>query len=316
MVNTNTNFVVITRETQLEELVKKYNTKDQARFYITHLGEDFDLYERQHQTYYKALEEVMQSLEKFGRIQRLDRVYLPNFIFREEDIVVVVGQDGLVANTMKYLNQQSIIAVNPDKTFWDGVLLPFEAGDLKKIVPDTIKGKRNVKEVTMAKASLQDGQMLYAVNDLFIGPKSHTSARYKLRFGESAEQQSSSGIIVSTGLGSSGWLKSILCGAIGISSQVEAHPASKLEQNGFLMPKLTWDSRSLIFSVREPFPSKHSQTSCVFGEIREDKPLTLTSQMPENGVIFSDGVESDFLVFSSGMQAEIGIAERRGHLVV
>lgn len=308
--------MVITRETQLEELIKKYNTKDQARFYITHLGEDFDLYERQHRTYYQALEEVMQALEKLGKIQRLDRSYLPNFIFGEEDIVVVVGQDGLVANTMKYLNRQSIIAVNPDKSFWDGVLLPFEAKDLKKIVPETIKGKRRVKEVTMAKASLQDGQVLYAVNDLFIGPKTHSSARYKLQFGERAERQSSSGIIVSTGLGSSGWLKSILCGAIGISSQVEAHSASVLEQNGFLMPNLTWDSRALIFSVREPFPSKHSQAGCVFGEIREDKPLLLTSQMPENGVIFSDGVESDFLVFSSGMQAEIAIAERRGHLVV
>lgn len=309
-------FVVITRETQLEELIKKYNTKDQAKFYITHLGEDFDFYERQHETYYKSLGLTLQALEHYGKIQRLDRTYLPNFIFGKEDIIVVVGQDGLVANTMKYLDGQSIVAVNPDKKFWDGVLLPFEPRDVKRLIPEVIKAKRGLKEVTMARAVLKDGQELYAVNDLFIGPKSHTSARYRLHFGSITEEQSSSGIIVSTGLGSTGWLKSILCGALGIASKVEHCQSSLAEKNNFLLPDLNWDSRTLIFSVREPFPSKSSQVACVFGEIKEEKPLQLISRMPEHGVIFSDGVESDFLVFSSGMQVEISVADRRGYLVI
>jgi hypothetical protein len=38
--------------------------------------------------------------------------------------------------------------------------------------------------------------------------------------------------------------------------------------------------------------------------------------MPENGVIFSDGIEADFLEFSSGMVASIGVADRCGRLVV
>ena len=38
--------------------------------------------------------------------------------------------------------------------------------------------------------------------------------------------------------------------------------------------------------------------------------------MPENGVIFSDGIESDYLAFNAGMQATIGVAERAGRLVV
>lgn len=37
--------------------------------------------------------------------------------------------------------------------------------------------------------------------------------------------------------------------------------------------------------------------------------------MPENGVVFSDGIEADFLQFNSGTQATIGIARRRGRLV-
>jgi hypothetical protein len=38
--------------------------------------------------------------------------------------------------------------------------------------------------------------------------------------------------------------------------------------------------------------------------------------MPENGVIFSDGIESDFLEFNSGTEVVIAVAERQGRLIV
>jgi hypothetical protein len=72
----------------------------------------------------------------------------------------------------------------------------------------------------------------------------------------------------------------------------------------------------LQFAVREPFPSRTSQTSMVLGRVGENEKLTLRSLMPENGVIFSDGIEADFLGFSSGMVASIGVADRWGRLVV
>ena len=64
-----------------------------------------------------------------------------------------------------------------------------------------------------------------------------------------------------------------------------------------------------------PFPSRSTQANLVFGRIDSAGPLRLTSQMPDYGVIFSDGVEHDFLEFNSGMTAEVGIAERIGRLV-
>ena len=44
--------------------------------------------------------------------------------------------------------------------------------------------------------------------------------------------------------------------------------------------------------------------------------MNIVSQMPENGVIFSDGIETDFLEFNSGTHAVIKIAEKKGLLVV
>ncbi len=77
-----------------------------------------------------------------------------------------------------------------------------------------------------------------------------------------------------------------------------------------------WDADYLYFTVREPFPSKTSSASLVFGKITESEPLALISQMPEAGVIFSDGIEKDFLEFNSGSHATITLAEDKGHLVV
>lgn len=309
-------FVVITRETLLEELIKRYTTLEQAKFYVSHLGEDFEEYQHQHQQYHRSLEQTLHLLREKGRVQTIERRYLPNFLFGTDDIVVVVGQDGLVANTMKYLTSQKVIGINPDKRLWDGTLLPFDPSSLKKVLPDILQGKREIREITMARASLKNGQSLYAVNDLFIGPKSHTSAKYRLFFDKTEEPQSSSGIIVSTGLGSTGWLRSVLCGAFGIVNGAKKLPPQSETVFKNSSPSLNWNSPKLIFSVREPFPSRNSGISCVFGSIDSSHPLRLISYMPENGVIFSDGIENDFLEFSSGMEACITVADRRGHLVV
>ena len=54
----------------------------------------------------------------------------------------------------------------------------------------------------------------------------------------------------------------------------------------------------------------------VFGKISKDQPMSIVSQMSERGVIFSDGIEADFLEFNSGMHATIKIAEKKGLLVI
>lgn len=308
---TDRKLVLVKRSTRLEELIVRYNTVEQARFYMERLGSDFGDYQREDSVYAAAVSEVRQTLELYGRVQVVDRTFIPNFMFGPDDIVVVVGQDGLVANTLKYLDRQELIAVNPDPSRWDGVLLPFTAGDMKSVVADALRGRRPVREVSMAKASLNDGQTLYAVNDLFIGQKTHVSARYTIRSGQLEEQQSSSGVIVSTGLGATGWLKSVLAGAAGVAAGLSGGAV----RSG-LPEAPDWGMDYLYFSVREPFPGRRTGADVTFGKVSAREPLTLVSQMPENGVIFSDGVESDFLQFNAGLTASISVAEKKGRLVV
>jgi len=301
--------VLVTRATRLEELVRRHHTLAQARFYVEHSGGDFAEYAAEHGAYLQSKAAVSAILEVHGRWQAIDRAYLTNFLFGPDDVVLALGQDGLVANALKYLDGQPLVGVNPDPYRYDGVLLPFEAKDVRAILADVLADRRNTKAVTMARATLADGQVLHAVNDLFIGPRSHISARYEMELGGRKEVQSSSGIIVSTGLGSTGWMRSVVTGSSAIAAAL-AHPAPAPWK------AQPWDAPALTFAVREPFPSRHSAASIVFGQLTAKKPMRLASLMPENGVIFSDGIETDRLDFNSGARATIGLADRVGRLVV
>lgn len=303
--------VLITRRTRLQELVLRYNTVEQAKFQAEHLGMDFGDFLLEDAVYRESVAAVADALRGHGRVQALDRGFLPNFLFAPDATVVVVGQDGLVANTLKYLDAQSVVAVNPDPARWDGVLLPFLPKDLPALLPEVWRGKRPLREISMARARLTDGQELLAVNDFFLGARSHVSARYEIALGERHERHSSSGVIVSTGLGSTGWLRSVLTGASAVAGGRASKRTQALREHGF-----AWDARQLVFSVREPFPSRWSQAELVFGEISDGDALCIRSLMPDGGVIFSDGIEADGLEFRSGMEARIDLADKRGRLLL
>ena len=300
--------VVVTRRTRLEELIERFNTRGQARFYIEHAGGDFRAYEGEHEAYERALASLHRDLELGLPRQFLDRSLLPTYVFGERDLVVTVGQDGLVANTAKYVGAQPIVAVNPDPERIDGILLPFTLPQARAMVEATLAGRAAVRGVTLAETVLGDGQRLLAFNDFFIGARTHVSARYRIRAGELSEAHSSSGVLVSTGAGSTGWISSVFNMAAGVTAFSGGSPGS-----AFGMP---WEDPRLLFAVREPFVSRQSAASIVAGWIEAGEELMIESLMPAGGVIFSDGVESDFLRFEAGATARVRAAEQRAQLVV
>jgi len=290
--------VVVTRETALDELIAKYNTKEQARFYLESLGHDFAAIEAAHERYNKSLETLKKAIPKGVRTQFLGREMLPTYSFSERDLVVVLGPDGLVVNTAKYVGKQPVLAFNPDPRQIDGVLLPFNIEHADHFLRSALRGDVSAREVSMAQVQTSDGQRLLAVNDLFLGQKTHVAARYSIRWRNQNEPQISSGVIVSTGAGSSGWRKSIFQGAFTIAER------DRSEAN-FRRPL---DSKELGFVVREPFESRISKIDIVIGELKAGEKLELVSQMSE-GVIFSDGLESDFLSWGEGIKAEVSLAQ-------
>jgi NAD kinase len=304
---TDRKIVVVTRKTRMQELKEKYCTLGQAKFYLEHLGESFSDYEEESMQYLNSVTKAVSFLKTVGRVQQLERSVLSTYLFSPDDVVVVIGQDGLVANTLKYLNGQPVIAVNPIPTLYDGQLLPFLGDELEEVLFQTLIHSIKSKSIAMAEVNTNIGQTLLAVNDLFIGPKTHTSARYLLSVDDHQEEQSSSGVIISTGLGSTGWFRSIITGASGIVEESVNHHL----KNGF-----SWDSEFLYYSVREPFPSANTQCDKIFGKITNHSKFSMSSKMAENGVIFSDGIEQDSIEFNAGTIANISISSRVGNLIV
>jgi hypothetical protein len=327
--------VIVTRPTRLEGLRKRWGTLGQAKFSLkaaraianedvamdspkAHHSKvtdssaalvqaDFADYSAEDDVYQRSVDELESELQFGCPVKTIDRSFVPNYDFGMASVVVVVGQDGLVANVAKYVGDVPIVAVNPDPTRIDGILLPFNTKHAVHAVKTVLAGSARTKAVTLAEAQLNDGQRLLAFNDFFIGASSHISARYVLTCDRRSEPQSSSGVIVSTGAGSTGWMSSVYNMAIGVARSLGADfsPRAPLE----------WDASCLLWAVREPFQSRTSKTNMVVGQIDEPKELIIESLMPEQGVIFSDGIEADFLPFTSGSIVRIGISRQKAYLV-
>ncbi|MFN8252938.1 MAG: hypothetical protein U0V75_13805 [Ferruginibacter sp.] len=299
--------IIVKNKTRLETLIERFNTRAQAKFYIERLGGNFDDYVAEHDIFHRSLDQMQSALSGIIKNKIVARSFVPNYIFTEKNLIIVIGQDGLVANTAKYSNGLPIVAVNPDKTRYDGVLLPFDNSNFLHGVEKVLNNTYQHRTMHFAAASLNDGQRLLAFNDLFIGAASHVSARYKISFRDKTEEHSSSGLIVSTQAGSTGWLSSIFNMAYGVAGMFEKN--LKLKR-----PKMS--ANDLLFAVREPFQSVRTQTNITAGILKNHTNLVVESLMPSGGVIFSDGIEKDFLHFNSGTVAHITLATETASLVM
>ncbi len=297
--------VIITRKTPLEELIQRLGTRSQAKFYLEQEvlrgGAGFAAYEREDAAYQRSRECLRRALPPKLRAQWIEREFLPTFLFGPHDLILTLGSDGLLVNVAKYASGLPILAFLPEGVCAESQLAPVSVQLAAALLPRALMGSLASRSLTMACATLGDGRQLHAVNDLFIGARTHTSARYQIRLGEQCELQSSSGVLISTGAGSTGWLRALCAGATGITGDP-------------IDCRFPAESEILRYAVREPWPSQTTGATLVCGELASGQYLELVSQMPSGGVIFSDGIESDFLPFESGAVARISVSERKVQL--
>ncbi|MYS05184.1 hypothetical protein GTW71_01670, partial [Streptomyces sp. SID6041] len=101
--------VLVHRTTEYEELLARHGTRGQAAFFLSARGRSVDAVRERHERSHRALAEVAAAVPLAWRQTRVERADLDRFLFGPEDVVVVVGQDGLVANAAKYLTGQPVI---------------------------------------------------------------------------------------------------------------------------------------------------------------------------------------------------------------
>jgi len=285
--------VVVHRRTELEELAERHGTRGQAAFFLQTRGRDLDELEERQRADREALDVVARAIPVDWRRGAVERADLSRFLFEPDDLVLVVGQDGLVANVAKYLDGQRVIGVNPDPARNPGVLVPH-APD---VVGELLRTGGRVQSRTMVEARTDAGERLLALNEIYLGHASHQTARYRLALpGSAGERQASSGMIVATGTGATGWCR---------SAWLERGSALQLPAP---------EERRLVWFVREAWPSPATGVECTEGEL--DGPSLRVEVETDGLVAFGDGIENDRLVFRWGQVVEIGLSDRRLNLVV
>ena len=230
--------VVVTRTTEYAELLARHGTRGQAAFFLQTRGRVLDEVATRHTAVEDACREVERATPADWRRAQVDRAELSRFVFGPDDVVVVVGPDGLVANLAKYLDGQPVIGINPDAHANIGALVPHPVA---------------------------------AAGDL--------------------ERQSSSGLIVGTGTGATGWCASL--------ARVQA-PGLPLP--GAAEPGLAW-------FVREAWPSPATGADLVAGVLGPQERLDLRVES-DSLVVFGDGIEADRLTVTWGQELSVCRAAR------
>ncbi|MFE7618436.1 hypothetical protein [Streptomyces sp. NPDC057496] len=292
--------VLVHRTTEYEELLARHGTHGQAAFFLSSRGRSIDEVARRHRQTQQALADVAAAVPLQWRRSRVERADLDRFLFGPEDVVVVVGQDGLVANAAKYLSGQPVVGIDTDPGRNPGVLVRYRPSDAAALLPAAVAPGGAVDELTMVEAVADDTQRLVALNEIYLGPPGHQTARYRLgpdAPDAPAEPQASSGVLVGTGTGATGWLRSLW---------QERH--SELRLPAPTDPRLLW-------FVREAWPSPATGTSLVAGELERGQGLRLTVES-DRVVAFGDGMEADALELTWGQTVRLGISATSLRLTV
>ncbi|WP_351222277.1 hypothetical protein [Streptomyces sp. NPDC002133] len=346
--------VLVHRTTEYEELLARHGTHGQAEFFLSSRGRSIrEVAERHHRTR-RALGEVAAAVPLRWRQTRVERADLDRFLFAPEDVVVVVGQDGLVANTAKYLAGQPVVGIDTEPGRNPGVLVRHRVADTARLLRAAVaRGGGTADELTMVEAVADDTQRLVALNEIYVGRPGHQTSRYRLgldlsdgqgpagpggsarsarsaRLGgparsarpggsarsgapvpagrsgqdfgsaeaaDRAEAQASSGVLVGTGTGATGWLRSLW------------------RERGGAQPLPAPADPRLVWYVREAWPSPATGTSLVEGTLTSAQRLRLTVES-DRLVAFGDGIESDALELTWGQTVRLGVSDTSLRLLV
>jgi NAD kinase len=288
--------VIVTRRTEYDELLLRHGTRNQAAFFLESRGRDLSEVDRRHRAQHEAVAAATAGIPLDWRRGAVERADLDRFLFAPDDVILVVGQDGLVANVAKYLEGQPVLGINPEPDRNVGVLVRHRADRVPKLLRRAV-ARDDPHGLTMVELTSDDGQSLTALNEIYVGHARHQTARYTLSDGDGKpERQASSGVLIGTGTGCTGWCR------------------SAWQERQSTLPLPDPRERKLVWFVREAWPSPTTGTSLTEGRLLPDQRLTLVMES-DTLVAFGDGIERDAIQLRWGQALTVGVSPKRLRLM-
>ncbi|MBI3623080.1 NAD(+)/NADH kinase [Candidatus Pacearchaeota archaeon] len=206
------------------------------------------------------VKKVVENSIKSAKIEIAWKNKLSKSQFQEKDLIITIGGDGTFLSASHYVSSQLIMGVNsnPKRSagFLTSINLTNLAGKLKQIHGKNYKIS-NYKRIS-ARIFQKDKCILAenALNEIYIGnSKPQHVSIYDLKIKSGNELQKSSGILITTGTGSTAWYRSM-----------GGKPFSKL-------------SNKLKFIVREPLNLKIHKPRIKKGQIRSDEKIEVENKI-------------------------------------
>ena len=242
---------------------------------------------------YHTLEKVQKCLRGLKvNYKAVRRTNLTPQTCKDADLIIVVGGDGTFLKTTRHVfDDTPVLPVSSDTKYNEAFYSKATPQDFAKKFEKLINGKSTTVKLPRLEAKINGKTAkALAVNEVFVGSAHpYQTSRYVLKVKRKEEFQKSSGVLITTRSGRTGWAMS----------------AAKKRLN---VPK-----NGLGYVVREPYSGRLTKPKLLQGVLTPQNKIKIKSSM-HRGIVVIDSSSKE-LKFTDGSKLEVTISKKTLTLV-
>jgi len=216
-----------------------------------------------HKNHYRSLEHVEKILKNMG-VKFSMMVRNNTFSEKNYDLVISVGGDGTFLDASQFMYKVPLLGVNSNPAESIGHFCPIVSKQLQTFLE---KKQYKIVNVSRLRVSIDGKQQAPVLNDVLItNIHPASTSRYTIQIGKQKEEQKSSGIWISTSMGST----AAILGAGG--------------------RRMNYKGTDFQVKIREPYINKGVRVKMDKIILDQNKEVKVLSKM-RDGVVFMDGTK-------------------------
>lgn len=259
-----------------ESLVQKYRDE----------GANVETILSSHATQQASLGKLRQIFDPSQFIARDD---LAESVNQDADLVIAFGGDNHFVYVSHFAKSAMILGINSDPQRSDGALTSLTADQCEEALQALTRGDYSIEEWPRLEALVNGKPLPLTTSELFVGERERVyMSRYVLKHGDVEETQKSSGLLITTGAGSTGWYDSA-CRYLHPDGNVFARTEPKF-----------------VFLATEPSKGRLNRSKLLEGTVQAGESLRIQSLNDSSGLVSVDSL--DEVLFSRGATLEVRIS--------